>query len=584
MVTQARRRVARPPAAVVATLVAAAGLAGLWLLAPLMGTDLSAQIARADFFAAHGWAPLDLRWYGGVSPHGYSLLTPPLMAWFGPRPVGAGAVVVAAWALVSLFRRTGAARPLLGGVLGAACLVGNLVSGRVTFAVGVALGLCALLLLAAADHPSRDAPGLESQPPRPAEAAAPVGTGWDRDRWLRYAAVAALTALATAASPVAGLFLGLAGTALVLSAAGRALARRTGARRDPVPRGPVVGGAVLAVAAAVPMAVMAAGFGADGWMNISRADLIHATVTSLAVAVLVRPAALRAGALLSAGGVLAAYLLTTPVGLNATRLATMFALPVVAAYAMTPGWPWRTRLRTRALAGTWRRGWLAPVLVGLALWQPPVLVQDLTGAGGPETDPAFYAPLREELARRPPAGRVEVVPTAGYWEVAYLPSVPLARGWLRQADLARNPLFFDGSLDADSYRRWLHANAVSYVALPEAPVSWVGRREAELIRGGLPYLTVVWQHPDWTLYEVTGSPAMVSGPAQPRGGDGATVAFEATGPGEILLRVRWSRYLAVTGPAGACLAPAGEWTLVRVDRPGDYQVSSSLRSPGPRCE
>src|SRR5690606_21060895 len=210
-------------------------------------------------------------------------------------------------------------------------------------------------------------------------------------------------------------------------------------------------------------------------------------------------------------------------------------------------------------------------------------VQDLTGAGGPETDPAFYAPLREELARRPPAGRVEVVPTAGYWEVAYLPSVPLARGWLRQADLARNPLFFDGSLDADSYRRWLHANAVSYVALPEGAVSWVGRREAELIRGGLPYLTVVWRHPDWTLYAVTGSPPIVAEPARAGGGDAATVAFEATAPGEFLLRVRWSRWLTVTGPGNPCLLPAGEWTLVRVDRPGGYQVSSALLSPGPRC-
>ncbi len=552
LVTRGVRGVVRPRAAVVATVATAAVLAGCWLLAPPMGTDLSAQIARADFFAAHGFAPLDLRWYGGVSPYGYSLLTPPLMAWFGPEPVGAAAVVGAAWALVSLFQRTGAARPLLGGVLGAVCLAGNLVSGRVTFAVGVALGLCALLLLA------------------------PAGRG----RRPRYVAVAVLAALAAAASPVAGLFLGLAGVALLLSvAAGGAAAASAVARPK------VTGGAVLAVAAAVPMVVMALGFGAGGWMNISRADLIHATVTSLVVALLVRPAPLRTGALLSAGGVLAAYLLTTPVGLNATRLATMFALPVVAAYAVAPAWPGRSGRRSRSPAGPVRHGWawLAAALAALALWQPPVIYQDLVGAGEPAADPGFYAPLRAELARRPLTGRVEVVPTVGYWEVAHLDRVPLARGWLRQADTARHPLFFDGSLDADSYRQWLHANAVSYVALPHAPVSWVGQREADLIRGGLPYLTEVWQHPNWTLYEVAGSPPIVSGPVRPRGGDGASVRFEATGPGEIPLRVRWSRWLTVTGPGSPCLLPAGEWTLIRVDQPGEHRVASSLRSPGPRC-
>src|SRR5690606_41317265 len=78
--TRAGRRVGRPPAAVVATLLTAAGLAGLWLAAPSMGTDLSAQMARADFFAAHGWTPLALRWYGGVGPHGHTPPTPPPVA------------------------------------------------------------------------------------------------------------------------------------------------------------------------------------------------------------------------------------------------------------------------------------------------------------------------------------------------------------------------------------------------------------------------------------------------------------------------------------------------------------------------
>lgn len=522
--------------AVVATLVVAVALAAAWLAAPPMGTDLSAQVARAEFFAGHGWAPIDFRWYGGVSPHGYSLVTPPLMAWLDPRPVGALAAVVSAVAFVLLLLRTAASRPLLGGVLGAVCFTGNLVSGRVTFAVGVALGLLALLPLLR----------------RSSTSALGVG-GW-------RAAAGVLAALAAAASPVAGLFVGLAGAALL------------GTRRW-------LDGAVLAAGAAVPMAVMAGLFGSGGTMNITRSDMVHAAVASLAVAALVPRRAVRIGALLSAAGVLAAYLLPTPVGLNATRLATMFALPVVAAYAVLP---WRPSwLRPAAV-------WLVPVLALLAWWQPPVLDTDLATIDEPSASAAFFAPLEHELASRRPPGRVEVVPTVNYWESAYVAAAPLARGWLRQADRRWNPLFFDGTLDAGSYRAWLRDTGVSYVALPETEVSWVGSREAALIRGGLPYLTEVWRNDNWTLYEVAGATGLVEGPATLVEASAAGVVFQATGAGEVLVRVRWSRWLAVAGPAGSAgpagpagpagaqLAPAGDWTAVRVAGPGRYEVHGAL--------
>ncbi|HEY8452371.1 MAG: hypothetical protein FWJ70_13230 [Micromonosporaceae bacterium] len=535
----------RPPVPVPlrVTAAAAVALAAAWLAAPPMGTDLAAQVARADFFAAHGWTPVDLRWYGGVSPLGYSLLSPPLMAWAGPRPVGAAAAVVSALALVELLRRTGARRPALGGVLGAVAFTGNLVSGRVTFAVGVALGLLALLALVAV-------------PARP-RAARPV-------------VAAGLAAAAAAASPVAGLFVGLAGVALLAAGATDGRLRAPGGRT-------LAGGVALAVGAAVPMAAMAGLFGTGGWMNISVGDTVRAAGASLAVAALVPVRQIRVGALLSAGGVLAAYLLTTPVGLNATRLAAMFALPLVAAYATAPAWlPGRVRALPAA-------AWLAPALVLLAAWQPPVVYGDLARAGDPTAREAYYAPLRAELARRQPTGRVEVVPTANYWESAYLGDVPLARGWLRQADTARNPLFFDGTLDAESYRRWLADNGVTHVAVPASPPSWVGRREAELVRAGLPYLRPVWRGGDWTLYEVVGATGLVDGPAVVAGHRAHAVELTVTAPGDVLLRVRWSPYLTVSGPAGACLARAGEWTTLRAPAPGRYEVGSAVRDAGPRC-
>jgi hypothetical protein len=529
--------------AVVATLVAAIALASAWLAAPPMGTDLSAQVARADFFDSYGWAPIDFRWYGGVSPHGYSLVTPPLMAWLGPRPVGALAALISALAFVVLLLRTAAPRPLLGGVIGAACFVGNLVSGRITFAVGVALGLLALTcLLRRSCSSARDI--------------SPI-TGHNGVHYCKIGAGGILAALAAAASPVAGLFLGLAGVALL----------GTGKR------GPAWGGVALIAGAAVPMAVMAGLFGSGGSMNMTRSDMVHAAVASLAVAALVPRRAIRVGALLSAAGVLAAYLLPTPVGLNATRLATMFALPLVAAYATLPRR--LPQLRPAAV-------WLVPVLALLAWWQPPVVDRDLATIDEPSASAEFFAPLERELASRRPAGRVEVVPTVNYWESAYV--APLARGWLRQADLRWNPLFFDRTLDADSYHRWLVDNGVAHVALVNTEVSWVGSREAQLVQQGLPYLTAVWSNEHWTLYEVAGATGVVEGPAALVETSAGGLVFDASEPGEVLVRVRWSRWLALAGPDGACLAPAaGEWTTVRVTEPGTYRIAGALTATGPRC-
>jgi hypothetical protein len=59
----------------------------------------------------------------------------------------------------------------------------------------------------------------------------------------------------------------------------------------------------------------------------------------------------------------------------------------------------------------------------------------------PSTHRAFYAPLVTWLTHEPgPAARAEVVPTLDHWEAAYVAAtVPLARGWERQLDVADNP-------------------------------------------------------------------------------------------------------------------------------------------------
>ncbi|MEW2326301.1 hypothetical protein AB0880_00625 [Micromonospora chersina] len=520
-------------------------LAVLYLTLPATGSDLSAQVARAGFFADHGPAPVDLRWYGGVHPWGYSLVSPPLMALLGVRPTGALTLLGSATAFAALLVRARVPRPLLGGLVGVLTIAGNLVSGRVTYALGVAFGLAALLALTLP----------------------PGATG--RARWSRAVLAGLAALLASAASPVAGLFVGLAGAALLLT------------RR-------YADGLLLAVPAAAPLAVTGLLFGEGGWMNISRADTLHAVVTSLLVAALVAYRPVRAGALLSAAGVLAAALLHTPVGLNATRLVVMFALPVLAAAATLPrrltdrrpvrpaGEPGPAVARRRRAVGAVA---LAALLAAVCWWQPPVVTADLASADDPTAGPAYFAPLRAELDRRGLTGRVEVPPTRNYWEAAHLGEVPLARGWLRQADIARNPLFFttvpgaSGTgvpLTADTYRTWLAENAVQYVAVPDVELSWVGRPEAELVRAGLPYLAEVWSDPHWRLYAVTDPTPLVGAPGELVRQDAATVTFRAPAPGPVPVRVRHDRWLTVNG--GATLAPDGEWTTVTVPRAGTYTL------------
>ncbi|MGR6321275.1 hypothetical protein [Micromonospora soli] len=505
-----------------------------------MGTDLAAQVARAGFVARHDGTPIDLGWYGGVNQYGYSLFTARLGAWLGVRPLGVLAAVLGAAALGWLFARHRARRPVLAGLLGAVVLVGNLASGRITFAVGLAFGLLALCAVGARS---------------PA-------------RLVRLALAAVLAGAATWASPVAGLFTGLAGAALLLAG----LRRGDGPGR-PLPGGwrvdrPLAESLVLCLAPVLALAPMAVLFGNGGAQPYS-AESMRINV-ALAVLVLVvvprRRRVLRIGAVLTVLLLVAAFYLPSPVGSNALRLPMLFALPVLAGYAPLPG------------------PWLAGLLAATVWWQNPVMVSDVTRAGSAESDPAFHRPLADELARRQPVGRVEVVPLRDHWESAYLPPVvPLARGWERQVDTERNALFYGDDLTADSYADWLRREAVQYVAVaPEAPPDRWGRAEADLIEAGQPYLREVWRNPDWRLYAVVDPTPLVGAPGRLLFADQARVRFTAERAGDVPVRVRWSRWLSLAGPDG-CVRPGPDgWTEVRVRTPGEFSVSSSL-TPGNHC-
>lgn len=527
--TSRRPRPVVPGRAVAVAPVVAALLAGAYLLAPPMGTDLSAQVARADFIARHGIRPVDFSWYGGINQFGYSLYTALLGSVVDIRLVGAASAVVSAGAFTWLLVRGHARRPLLGGVLGAAVLVGNLVSGRITFAVGLTLGLLALCAAAARRLP----------------------------RWLRLSLAAALAALATWGSPVAGLFTGLAGGALLLADLW------SDRRRLRPPRAESL---VLCLATAAAVAPMTVLFG-NGGVQPFTAESMRINVALAVVVLVVAPVrVLRVGAALTVLLLLGAYYLPSPIGSNALRLPMLFALPVVAAFA------------------PFSRRWLAGLLAALVWWQSPVVVSDLTRMGSAPAHAAFYQPLVDELRRRAPIGRVEVVPLRDHWESAYVASVvPLARGWERQTDVDRNPLFYRSGLDAAEYGDWLRRNAVSYVAVaPDSPPDRYAREEAALVLAGQPYLREVWRDARWRLYAVVDPMPLVAAPARLVRSTAAGVEFTVDAPAEVLVRVRWSRWLTLDGPGG-CLTPGVDgWTTVRVEIPGDYLLTSSLR-PGSRC-
>ncbi|HWI00090.1 MAG TPA: hypothetical protein VNT27_07150, partial [Propionibacteriaceae bacterium] len=108
-----------------------------YLLAAPMGRDLSAQLAHARLAESHGPELLDLRWYGGFNPLGYSVLSPAVMALLGVRLTTALAYVASVMLFAALLKSTGVTRPVAGALTAAVCLTGNLVVTRTTFALGL---------------------------------------------------------------------------------------------------------------------------------------------------------------------------------------------------------------------------------------------------------------------------------------------------------------------------------------------------------------------------------------------------------------------------------------------------------------
>ena len=491
-------------------LAAAFGAAAYVLVAP-PSTDLAAQEYRADL----GLVIWNNGWYAGHHTPGYSVLFPPLGGLLGVRPAGALAAVAAAALFAALARHHWPPRAAGAAALWfAAATTTVLLTGRLTFLLGVAIGLGALLALA------RQRPAL----------------------------AAALAAATTLASPVAGLFVALA-------IAGWTLAGLRDRART---------GAVIVLAALAPIALMLALFPQGGSEPFVASAFWPALAAALLFAALL-PAGertLRIGALLYAAALAAAFAIATPLGGNAARLGALAAGPVLLG----------------SLAGRRSPALLAVLALPLAYWALYPAVRDVTRASGdPSLRAAYHEPLLRFLQSRPRAGgfRVEIPFTENHWEARHVaPKVPLARGWERQLDRRHGAIFYDGSLDAASYRAWLDERAVAYVAVPDVPLDHAGRDEARLIAGGLPYLREVWRGAHWRVLAVRRPRPLAEGAVATLSADGVTL--RAQGAGDVFVRVHHTRWWRVAAGRGCVRRARGTMTAVRVAARGTVRLSARL--------
>jgi hypothetical protein len=507
-----------PPAWALAAVLAAAYLA----VVP-GGGDLASQAYRAHL----GPVLWDNGWYGGHHMPGYSLLFPALGAVLGARLTG----VIAAVAAAALFERLAlerwGGRARLGTLWFALATAADLVSGRMTFALGLALAL---------------------------------GAVYAATRGRRGTAIA-LGLLTSTASPVAAAFLALGAGAWWL-----------------VERRPAA--VALGAAALVPAGALALAFPEGGRFPFAASSFWPA-LAALAGLLLVIPReerVLRVGVALTVLVTITSFLVGNPLGGNVIRLATMIAGPLVACLL------WRRRTWALALMA-------APLLV----WQWVSPVTDWArAAGDPSIHAAYYAPLNAFLDRQGAGApfRVEIPFTAAHWETRWVAaSHPLARGWLRQLDTVRNPLFYDGRpLTAARYRRWLDDTAVRFVAVPDAPLDASAREEAALVRrGAVPGLRAVWRERHWRVYEVAGARPLAAGAARAVALDAERLTLRADRAGTVDVRIRFNPYWRLTGGRGCVQRAPGDWTRVRLAGPGIVRLEPSFSparvgATGPRCE
>nr|WP_203644999.1 MFS transporter [Streptomyces sp. SID14478] len=484
------------------------------------GGDLAAQDAWAEFVGRHPDSAYNLAWYGGMHPVSYSVVSPYLMSVLGVRTTMMIAGTLSAALLTLLLIRTRVvARPLWPALAGVFALLCNAASGRVTFGLGMMFGLAAVA-------------AVFCWPVR-----------WRHRRWAKAAVAAPMAAIATAGSPVAGLFVGLVAVALFLQK------RRPGAY-------------ALGIAPAVVVGLSAVLFPFSGTQPMSFWSALLPVVYGVFVVVLVPKewVTVRITAAVYTLAVILVWLISSQIGTNISRLPMLFA--GVALLAALPFTVPRSRK------------WYVTVIafVGMNVWVGFKSVDDIVHTTPAASWARELAPLVNELQGvKAERGRVEVVPARSHREASALaPYVNLARGWTRQADMERNPLFYDDTLNSANYHEWLKRWAVHYVVLPKgAPDGAGGERERDLLQRGLPYLKQVWGDANWQLFAVVDPTPMAEPNAVVDAAEQAELTIEVTRPGRVVIRVPYSPWLSIVDADGKSLDAPRETEASKRDRDSD---------------
>lgn len=493
--------------------------------------DLAAQVFRTELFQSAGLAIWNGSWYGGHYTLTYSLLFPPLGALLGPQVVGTLAVVASSYLFDRLVRDRWGAEARWATLWFAAGVVTLLADGQITFALGVAFGLATLRCL----QLGRRGPALL------AAAATPLS------------------------SPVAGAF--LAGVVIAGAAEpGRRLSRLA------------LGSGTLALVLTVAPNLA---FPESGQFPFVFSSYVAIPAWAFGAMVLTQGVREEERQLrrVVVGYVLAAtaiWLLPNAMGGNAVRLGALFGGPVLAAVLLSR--------RPRPAVPLWFfTTILALAMAGSLYWQFNASVSQIArSVNDPSTTKGYFHPVAQWLRAHDAQGlRIEVPPTANHWEAAYLaPKFELARGWLRQLDTTRDDLFYDQEeLTAATYGSWLRSNAISYVALPDAPLDYSSEEERRVILSEPSYLHLRFRSPHWRIYEVRDPKPLVA----PLGAAAAETlwfgrqgfALDVKRPGEFLVRVSFTPYWSISRGAG-CIIRHGDWTVARASHPGIFRVAADF--------
>jgi len=338
-----------------------------------------------------------------------------------------------------------------------------------------------------------------------------------------------------------------------------------------------VPGAAVATAALVPVGLFAVAFPEGGTEPFGFLTMLPILLlAAVALATAPREATtLRAGVVVYALATIVLYFVPSPIGSNIARLGAFLAAPLGALLWFQR----RPALLAAAILPLLYLGWEAPV-------------RDVVTASNDESAAAgYYQPVLGFLRREWRAGapfRTEIPFTRFHWEAWVVAAhFPLARGWERQLDIADNPLFYRGHLTADEYDRWLHANAIRFVAAPDAPLDYSAQGEQALIDRGLPYLHLVMHSAHWRIYGVVHATPIASGVATLTGLGPDWLTLRARRAGTVRLHVRFTPYWELSRGSG-CVAKDGRWTRLTLRRPGPVRLLTRfsvarIAATSPRC-